>query len=363
VFTLAARQGRAAKRRKSGGASGEQGGFDMTARTTAILVAAALAVLPAAGQALELKFSSPSPPRSSYSVGVIVPWVAKVNAAAKGVFEINLIEGFAIANQRNIYDRVVTNVVQMGWGIQSFFPGKFRRSEVAELPLIYDAATEGAVSLWRMFASGLIAPEYAPIKVVTIYAYPQNNLHATAPVASLADVQGMKVGAFGALRMKLVTAMGATPISVPPPDLYQSMSRGLITAMVMGYSAFPTFKLQEVTKYHLDVPLGGQPGMVFMNKDAYAKLPDAGKKVIDDNSGESFSRLWGRVAEHQLVVGRQMSEKAGKQVFSKISAADRAAWAKRFEPVYAEWAKNTPDGEKVLATFRSEVAKVAAERN
>jgi TRAP-type transport system periplasmic protein len=330
---------------------------------SAALFAATLLVLPLASHAAEIRFSSPSPPHTSYNVNVLEPWVTKVNAAAKGAIEIKLIEGFSLANQRNIYDRVVTDVVQMGWAIQSFFPGKFPRSEVAELPLVYDASTEGSLALWRMFASGLIAPEYQPVHVITLFAYPQNTLHATKPIKTLDDLKGVKIGAFGALRMKLVEAMGATPISVPPPQLYQSMSRGLITAMVMGYSAFPTFKLQEVTKFHLDVPLGGQPGMVFMNKDAYAKLPAAGKRAIDDNTGEAFSRLWGRVAEGQLVAGRQLAEKTGQQVFNKISAADRALWATRFEPVYAAWAKSTPDGAKVLATFRAEVAKVAAERN
>ena len=310
-------------------------------------------------QPVELRFFSASPPRSPYNTKVLEPWVKEINEAGKGRVQIQFSAGFALASQQNIYDRVTTNVVPMGWGIQSFFPGKFPKSEVPQLPLIYESAKEGSEAFWTVYKSGLLDDEYKDVKLLTVFAFPQNQLHATQPIRSLADLKGMKVGAFGTLRMKLVSAMGATPIAVPPPKLYESMNRGVITGMVMGYSAFPAYKLQEVTKYHLDVPVGGQPGMVFMNKQVWNKLPKAVKDIIDAHSGEKLMRLWAQTADAQVGFGRGLTRKAKNQTFSSISVEDRAEWTRRFEPVYAEWSNTTPKGDQVLSTFRAAIARQA----
>ena len=47
------------------------------------------------------------------------PWVDKGNAAGQGILAINPMHGFSVANFTNVYSRVMSNVVQMGWSLQS----------------------------------------------------------------------------------------------------------------------------------------------------------------------------------------------------------------------------------------------------
>jgi hypothetical protein len=42
----------------------------------------------------------------------------------------------------------------------------------------------------------------------------------------------------------------------------------------------------------------------------------------------------------------------------ELDAAEAARWKQRLTPVTEEWAKATPDGAKVLAAFRAEMANV-----
>lgn len=328
----------------------------------AAAAASVLAAVPAIAAPVELKMLSPTPARSPYNGKVLAPWAKKVTADSKGALDIKFMTGMSLATHRNIYDRVTTNVIPIGWGLQSSVRGQFPQSEVAELPLLYKQPMAGSMAMWHLFESGLIADEYKNIKVLTIFAFPQNELHATQPIPNLEAVQGMKVGAFGHIRLELVKALGATPIAVPPPGLYQATSRGLITGMIMGYSAFPAYKLQEVTKYHLEIPLGGNAGMVFMNRQVYEKLPAAAKKAINANVGEAFSRSWARTAAGLYAFGKKISQKRPGSVFGEVSDADQARWSQRFKPVYDTWAKAAPNADKVLAAFKAEIAKAQMKR-
>ena len=44
-----------------------------------------------------------------------------------------------------------------------------------------------------------------------------------------------------------------------------------------------------------------------------------------------------------------------------LIAAAVALWKQRLAPIADEWVKETPDGARVLAAYRSEIAKAAKE--
>ena len=142
---------------------------------------------PAAGEPIELKFSSPSPPRAHLNVQFFAPWVKTVTRDSQGTLDVKLVAGRILASHRNIYDRVRTNFAQIGWGIQAFFPGKFPKSEVVGLPLLYDTSREGSLALWHLFEKGLISDEYKAVKLLFVFAFPPNSLHTKFPVKRLDD--------------------------------------------------------------------------------------------------------------------------------------------------------------------------------
>jgi TRAP-type C4-dicarboxylate transport system substrate-binding protein len=97
-----------------------------------------------------------------------------------------------------------------------------------------------------------------------------------------------------------------------------------------------------------------------MNKDAYAKLPAKAKAVIDKYSGEAYSARLGKVGDRMDEDGREKTRAHTGHNFTTIDAAELERWKKLFAPVTEEWVRNTPDGEKVLAAYRAEIAKLSA---
>src|SRR5262245_26479217 len=96
----------------------------------AVLVAASVA--PSSGQET-LLFSTLNAGTTPTNLEVHEPWTNRVNAAAKGALVVEQRHGPVLANLRNVYDRVVNDVVQIGWGLQYLVTNKFGLTEIGAL--------------------------------------------------------------------------------------------------------------------------------------------------------------------------------------------------------------------------------------
>jgi TRAP-type C4-dicarboxylate transport system substrate-binding protein len=95
----------------------------------AVAAAAIVSIQPAAAQKVRLFFTSMSPAGSSNSE-FFNAWAKRVNDAAKGAIDVQVKDGVTLANFANVYDRVLDDVVQIGWGQQAFIRGRFPASDV-----------------------------------------------------------------------------------------------------------------------------------------------------------------------------------------------------------------------------------------
>jgi TRAP-type C4-dicarboxylate transport system substrate-binding protein len=322
-----------------------------------IFAAALLASAAAQAEPVPLKFAFPSPPSSYLNTMAATPWLESVNKDSDGTLDIKLFPSTSIANTSNVYDRLLNGVADIGRGVFFNLVSSFPRTNVTALPFEGDDCIETSIALWRLYAKGVLAgDDYDKVKPLALFVYPQSNINTNKPVATMADLKGMKLAALSRPIAQIVDALGGTPVTMVPPDMYPSMQRGLVQGLVIGWSGMHAFKLGEVTTHHLDMPSGQAASFMFMNKDAYAKLPAAARTAIDRNSGEKFSRMAGGATEAEEEEGKKTIGGAAGHVTAELTPAESKLWKDRLAPITAEWVKTTPDGEKVLAAFRAELA-------
>jgi TRAP-type C4-dicarboxylate transport system substrate-binding protein len=102
--------------------------------------------------------------------------------------------------------------------------------------------------------------------------------------------------------------------------------------------------------------------MMFMTKATWDSLSPEAQKVLDKHSGEAVSRAFGAWWDGERKAGKDNTIARGdKRTIVDLTPEQTAAWQKKLEPLNDNWAKNTPDGTKVLAAFKAEVAKIEAE--
>jgi TRAP-type C4-dicarboxylate transport system substrate-binding protein len=322
------------------------------------VLAAALALAATSAQAAELRLASTTVPTSKVNVWGLIPWIDDVKKASKGQLDIKLYYNNSIANPENVYDRILQGVADIAFGIFGPYYDLFPRTMVAGLPFEANNDTETSVALSRLFARGLISEEYSKVKVLSLFTFAPSAVNTNKDIKTAEDMKGLKIAASGRLIGEVVSALGAVPVTMGPPDFYQAMQRGLVQGIMVGWPAIMSFKLDEVAKHHLETQSGQFPAFVFMNKDAYARLPDAGKKAIDQLSGPVFYKRMGEVTDRQEAEGRDATKPKPGQVITRLSPDEEARWKKLTAPVTERWASSTPNGTAILAAFREEIQKI-----
>jgi TRAP-type C4-dicarboxylate transport system substrate-binding protein len=334
----------------------------MRGRTKSAFAATAFLGLVAAAHADEttLIFATTDPGTIELNTRLLHPWAERVNEEGAGVLHIDVRDGGAIANHANYYDRVMDDVVQLAFGQVNFIAGKFPRAGVMNLPFVADNSESASVALWRLYKSGLLDAEFHDIHPILFASLPQGGLHMAKPIPNLDNLTGLKIAAGAKAMTQAIADLGAAPSSLTAPDLYEAIQRRTIDGSVMIWQGLGTFKLDEVTTYHLETQLGASLAMLFMTQKRYDALSPAAKTIIDADAGEDASRLAGQYYDDTQKSARARVAAEGGHTIVRLTPAQAESWRRRIEPVTNDWVQATPDGAKILAAFKQNVAEVKA---
>jgi TRAP-type C4-dicarboxylate transport system substrate-binding protein len=329
----------------------------MNFRALVAAVAAILAVVAPFGAAaqVELRFASTVPAPAVQNKLIFDPWIEQVNRDAKG--SIRITNTFnAMANVGTVYDNVVAGVVDIGWVLHGFTPGKFPRSSVVQLPFETSTSEESTYALWRLFERGIIADEYKDVQMLALHGFPQAVLHSKTPIRRIEDVKGLKIRISSKVLADVATSLNATPVSLSSVQAYQHLSRGVVDADLVQWTAVCFAKINEATSHHFEGVFGGQGAMIVMNKAAWDKLPQAGKEALRKHSGVELAAQLGRLQDRIHTECREQTSKMPGHHITAPSGADAQAWRQAIQPAVKAWLDTTPGGQDILNAYREEVA-------
>ena len=301
------------------------------------LAAAALflAGLSAAARAEELKFASFVPPQHTITASVIDKLAEGVSAATNGALTIRNYPGGELgAGPVEQYVRVVQGAADMSWSLQGYTSSQFPKTMIIELPGAVKDGTTGYDMLWNAYDSHL-ASEYPGTKPLALWvSEPNVIIMRDKQIRTPQDIAGLKIRVAGSVAADVVTALGATPVQMPIPQVYNALQTGLIDGIITGSSAIADFKLLEVANsYTIGAPLGRIAFFAVMNQAKYDSLPDDQKAAIDANSGRSLSKsaedAWNAKAE-KTIAGLKADP---KKTVIELDAAGIEAFAMATLPV------------------------------
>ncbi|NQV57698.1 MAG: TRAP transporter substrate-binding protein [Rhodospirillales bacterium] len=313
---------------------------------------------PAYAAGKQLKFAFPAPARSPLNGRGMSAWAKDVNAASKGAVEVKVYPGPVLGNFANIYDRTLTGVTDISFGLTGPVGGQFRRTMLTGLPFESKNSSESSLAMWRLYESGVIAMEFENAHPLGLFHFPHAGINSKEPVMQISDLKNMKMAVSSKVQADLVSALGATPVTMAPPAVYQSLNRGVISAVLFPWTGTGTFKSYEVAKNHFEAPLGSPAAFVLMNKKSYAGLSTEGRRAIDKFSGEAFTRRLGGVTDGMAAFNRKKVKALPGQTIRTMRPGDVEKWKSAVGKASARAVKATPDGPKVLAAFRAEINKI-----
>jgi TRAP-type C4-dicarboxylate transport system substrate-binding protein len=217
--------------------------------------------------------------------------------------------------------------------------GRFPFLQVLDLPIGFPsgpAPTKIANAMYAKFKP----KELDDVKVLWLHSMPDGLLHTRAkPVRKLEDIQGLKIRCFGS-NAKFVGLLGAAPVAIPAPEVYDALSKGVVDGMVWSYEALKGFRVGEHIKYSTENSntAYGAVFAVCMNKKKWASLPPDVQKIVDEMSTEyieKYGQMWADIN----LEGKNWLKERGVE-FISLSPEEQARWyEKGAKPVVEAYLK------------------------
>jgi TRAP-type C4-dicarboxylate transport system substrate-binding protein len=322
----------------------------MALRTLAVC-SLVLAVAAGGARAATIKAAAFIPPTGVSVSKVLVPFIKTVEQETGGDLKIKGFWGGSLGRSPfKQYKLISDGVTDIGFVPTVYASGQFPDNAIMELPYNIRSAAFGSIAMWRLYKRGLLRG-YDNVKVISTYMTDYNAIHSRKPLASLADLKGMKIRSGGAISNEFLKSLGAVPVSMSATKVTEAVSRGVIDGLMQSWNGLVVFRTQNVVSYHYDAPLGTISLNILMNKDSWNKLSAKHKAVIDKHGGEVMAR---KAGEYYDKIGSGYFEKfikEKKRTIIRPAKASYAAARKAVQPIYDGWISKTPDGQKKFDTL------------
>ena len=340
----------------------------LTRALVAALVAAGLADA-AAAETVTLKLHQMLSPQAQIPAGFLEPWARKVEEESNGRIRIEHTPSMQLGGKPPaLYDQVKDGVLDITWTLSGYTPGRFPKSEVFELPFMPASGEATSKAAWEFYERHL-SDEFKDVHVIAVHVHGPGLLHVKGDgVRRLEDMAGMKLRGPTRMIIRLLEALGATPVGMPVPEVPQSLSRGVIGGTVIPWEITRPLHIAELVDTHTE--FSGKRGLytaffIFaMNKDSYAELPDDLKAVIDANSGMMASAWAGRVMDEGDAPAKKIALDRGNTIIV-LDEAETERWKEASKVVIDGWItemdENGIDGAALYEEAKALIAKHAGD--
>lgn len=118
------------------------------------------------------------------------------------------------------------------------------------------------------------------------------SLHSTVAIRSIEDLEGLSVRTPRGVTAEFFEALGATPVVLPPPEVYGALDRGVVDAgEFLTPSAHIALGYHEVTDYVIWPSVHQMLATVFfsVNRESWEELPSDIQEIVKTAMHE-FSR-------------------------------------------------------------------------
>ncbi len=307
---------------------------------------------------IQLSYSIFFPATHSQAIAA-ADWAKEIEKRSEGRVKITMYPGETLSKAPQIYDGVVSGVSDIGMSAFAYTRGRFPLLEALDLPLGYpDGLTATRVA--NQIVDTYKPAELSEVKVLYLHGHGPGILASRKNIKTLKDISALKIRATG-LSAKIVSALGAVPVSMSQGETYEALSKGVVEATLCPFETLKGWKQGEVIKYAIDTRSIGYTTSMFavMNKAKWEALPEDLKRIFNEVNREWIDRQ-GQAWDDSDTEGVQFVQSLGHP-FVELGAAENAAMVKAVQPILEEYvtaaeAKGLP-GRKVLSDIQELLAQ------
>jgi TRAP-type C4-dicarboxylate transport system substrate-binding protein len=236
-------------------------------------------------QTVQLRVTSFHPERAAFSQAII-SWAEQVTKKTDGRIKFQFFWGGSLLSAQDTLPGVADGRADVGLTGAVYHPSQMPLSMIDSLPFMSPNGAAVGEAFNDMYASssafrseyeksGVILAGYAPVSV--------NLFFSKRELPTVESLKGLRARTLG-LAANALVAVGANPIALPQPQVYDGLEKGLLDAAFgAGIDLGVDFGFQKVAKNVVDPNYGvWAHGILILNKVVYEKMTPSDRKIIDE---------------------------------------------------------------------------------
>jgi TRAP-type transport system periplasmic protein len=220
----------------------------------------------------------------------LAEFAADVDKATGGKLKITVHSNASLFKAPEIKRAVQGGQAQIGEVLISNFANEWPLFGADAIPFLADSYDE-SVKLWAA-QKPVFEKKLAEQGMVPLYSvpWPPQGVYSKKPLASAADLKGVKWRAYNPATSRIAELVGAQPVTVQAAELSQAFATGVAESMMSSGSTGWDAKLHEHVKYWYDTQAWLPRNLIIVNKAALDALDAPTKQALMKAAADAEAR-------------------------------------------------------------------------
>ena len=189
------------------------------------------------------------------------------------------------------------------------------------------------------------------IRLLYAVAWPPQGIYTKKPLASVADMKGLKWRAYNPATTRIAQMVGAQPLTIQAAELSQALSTGVVDSFMSSGATGVDSKVWENLTHFATTDAWLPKNMVIVNQKEFDKLDKAAQDAILAAAKTAEERGWKRMRDYTSESVATL--RTNKMTVYEPSAAFKAELTKLGEPMLNDWlTKAGADGQTIINSYR-----------
>jgi len=316
-----------------------------------MITAAGALALSAAAQA-QTKWDLPAAyPATNFHTVNLQQFADDIDKASSGKLKITVHANASLFKLPEIKRAVQGGQAQIGEILLSAYQNEWIIFGADGLPFLADSYDE-AMKLWRA-QKPLLDKKLGEQGMMVLYsvAWPPQGIYTKKPLASAADLRGVKWRAYSPATSRIAELVGAQPVTVQAAEFAQALATGVVESTMTSGATGVDSKLFEHLKFYYDTQAWLPKNAVIVNKAAFDALDAPTRAAVMKAASDAEARGW--AASRKVNVDTLERLKANGMQVLPPSPQLKADMAKVGETMLKEWVDRAgADGKALLDAYR-----------
>ncbi|MEO8523399.1 MAG: TRAP transporter substrate-binding protein [Caldimonas sp.] len=246
-----------------------------------------------AGAMAQTKWDLPSAyPATNYHTENLVQFANDVDKATGGKLKITVHSNASLFKAPEIKRAVQGGQAQMGEVLLVNFQNEWQLYGIDGLPFLADSYAD-SMKLYKASKPAL-EKKLGEQGIMLLYTvpWPPQGIYVKKPIASAADLKGVKWRAYSPATARIAELVGAQPVTVQAAELGQAMATGVVESYMSSGSTGYDTKTYESIKYWYDTQAWLPKNAVLVNKAAFDALDKPTQAAVLKAGAEAETRGW-----------------------------------------------------------------------